>query len=97
MGRGDSDTVTYNSQKEETTSKQFLANRKVKYIHGQTLRCVDPLENSHMNTFKRTPVLGTDNKSYEALECLIFSVPEIRSQKAWTGGSSLTLLIWGFK
>lgn len=97
MGRRDSDIVTYKSQKEETTWKQFLANRKVKYIYSQTLKCVDPLENSHVNMFKKIPVLDTDNRSLVKHWSVLSSVcSEIRSQKAWTGSSSLTSLIWGF-
>ena len=98
MGKKDSNIVTYNSQNEETTWQQFLANRKVKYIYGQTLRCVDPLEKPHMNMFKKIPVLGTDNKSLMKHWSVSSSVcPEIRSQKAWTGSSSLNSLIWSFK
>ena len=97
MGRKNSDTVTYNSQQEGTTWKQFFPNRKVKYIHGQTLRYVDPLEKSHLNMFEKIPVLGTDKRLTKRWSVSSSAHSEIRSQKAWTGSSSLTSLIPGFK
>lgn len=44
-------------------NRRNLANLKVEYICSQTVRCFDPLENSHMNIFQKIPIPGIDNKS----------------------------------